>query len=166
MKENLMTRQPRYGIFFAVLAAGVLAAAPWLLQATGDETQAPAAGKPPHPVVDTHELMELFAEPLYDYLKQEVDKTGDRDKEAWSTLRDRGLQTAEFANLIALREQVDNRDQWIEQCAKVQQAGLKLAEVAKAQKAQEVRSAYLGIIASCNACHKGFDPEHAPQIEP
>jgi hypothetical protein len=166
MKENLMTRKPPSVTFSAVVAAGALGAAFWVLQATGDENQAPTAGKPPHPVVGTHELMELFAEPLYDHLKQEVDKTDARDKEAWNTLRDRGLQTAELANLIALRNQEEHRDQWIEHCAKVQQAGLKLVEVAKAQNVQQVRAAYLGVIQSCNACHKDFEPDHAPEIEP
>jgi hypothetical protein len=144
-----------------VLAGGLLAAA--FLPA--QEQKKPAA-KPPHPVVDAHELMELFGEPIQEHLKSEVDKAGARDGKGWSTLGDRGLQVAEFANLIALREQTENRAKWIDQCAQLQQAGLQLAETAKAKNAEQIRPAYLAIIKSCNDCHSDFDPDHAPQIEP
>jgi hypothetical protein len=149
---------------WALLLVAALAAAPLALLLAADE--APPAGNPPHPVVGTHELMELFGEPLYDFLKAEVDKTETRDAKGWNALRDRGLQTAEVANLIALRQQEENRAKWIEHCAAMQQAGLKLAEVAKAKNTEQIRPAYLGIIQSCNACHKDFDPDHAPEIEP
>jgi hypothetical protein len=159
----MISRGPRN---VALLLAAALIAAPLALLVAQEAQTKTTAGKPPHPVVDSHELMELFGEPLFEHLKQEVDKSEARDGKAWSTLGDRGLQTAEFANLIALREQTENRDKWIDHCAKLQQAGLTLTETAKAKNTAQVRPAYLGVIQACNACHSDFEPDHAPQIEP
>ena len=122
----------------------------------------------PQPVVGTHELMELFNEPLYKQLKQAMQEepTGD---EQWSAIEHHGFRAAELANLVAIRggEHAEAEpEEWREYSAGLQQAGRELAEAAKTQDFQATQRAYRNLIDRCNACHSHFEPDHAPNLEP
>lgn len=130
----------------------------------------PASAEPdketlPRPVVETHDLMKLFNKPLYQLLKDEMQRTD--DKKNWNTISERGLQAAEVANLVALRKDggKDHR-QWQQMAADLQSAGLRLSEAARSEDAEQTRQAYQTLITSCNACHQATAPDHAPQLDP
>lgn len=116
----------------------------------------------PRPVVETHDLMNLFSKQLYQYMRRDVHRIG-RGEVSWPSIADRGLQTAEVANLIAMRQQ---DPKWLELSADLQRAGLALNQAAKRQNADQVVAAYRQVIARCNGCHEVMAPEHAPQLEP
>ena len=132
-------------------------------------TKAPAAESRhlPRPVVDTHHLMELFNQPLYDLLHQEVQRVDQPQEKTWETIGDRGLQAAEVANLISMRQYKNaDQNQWRELASHLQQAGIDLAEAAKEQNAGRVKTAYVELIGRCNACHNTMAPERAPDLKP
>ena len=116
----------------------------------------------PHAVVETHDLMELFNQPLYRHLKQAMQQepTGEQ---GWKTIRQRGMQAAEVANLVALRK---SDPQWQQLTGELQQAGLKLAETAESKDFAATEQAYRSLLDRCNACHQAMAPGHAPQLEP
>lgn len=120
----------------------------------------------PGPIVNTHHLMDLFNKPLYQFLREEMQKElGEQTN--WDTIADRGLQVAEVMNLVAIRERQEGQTQaWMKHVRQVQQAGLQLAEMAKQQDADQTRAAYQAVIRGCNDCHQTFAPEHAPQLRP
>ena len=122
--------------------------------------------KLPQPIVDTHDLMELFNKPLYQYLKEAM-KQEPADDKGWKTIEERGLQTAEVMNLVAIRKLsgVSGED-WQRHVRTGQQAGLQLAEVAKSRNWNQTQEAYRGVIRNCNDCHQQVAPEEAPQIQP
>lgn len=119
-------------------------------------------GELPRAVVDTHDLMSLFNEPLYNYLKKAMQEEPG-DKEGWETIADRGWQTAEVANLVAMRN--DDR-QWRKFAADLQQAGTDLAEAAEAEDFDKSQEAYRAVIQRCNACHDESESDHAPELKP
>ncbi|MEX2579429.1 MAG: hypothetical protein WD342_10255 [Verrucomicrobiales bacterium] len=119
-------------------------------------------GELPRAVVDTHDLMSLFNEPLYEYLKKAMQEEPG-DKEGWETIADRGWQTAEVANLVAMRN--DDR-QWQKFAADLQQAGTDLAEAAEAEDFDKSQEAYRAVIQRCNGCHEESDSDHAPELKP
>lgn len=116
----------------------------------------------PRPVMDTHDLMNLFNKPLYQQLKQKMQQEPS-DEPQWKKIADRGWQAAEVANLVALRE---DQPQWRQLSARLQQAGVGLAEAAKAGDIQATRQAYSHLIERCNACHRTVAADHAPQLMP
>lgn len=89
--------------------------------------------QPPTPVVNTHHLMELFNRPLYSYLKKAMQEKP-QSEEGWKTIHERGLQAAEVANLVALRQVPKDHEQWIQFAADLQRAGVNLAEAAKSEE--------------------------------
>src|SRR5688572_14157681 len=76
-----------------------LAAAP----AGGESSANKAAQELPRPVLDMHHLMELFSEPYFERLKEEM-QTAPADDRGWKHLVERGQEGAEIANLVAIRE--------------------------------------------------------------
>jgi hypothetical protein len=145
----------------AVLAAGSLFAAMTFL--SGDELPEKAPRKLPTAVVDTHELMELFNEPLYKHLKADME-TEPADKKAWNHLKHHGIEAAEIANLIAIRK-VDDAAKWDPLARGAQQAGLDFARAAGSQDWAKTKSTYQAHINNCNECHKAFGKEKAPQLK-
>ena len=120
----------------------------------------------PGAIVDTHQLMDLFNKPLYQFLRAEMQK-GLGQQTEWDTIADRGLQTAEVMNLVAIRPQKEGQvRQWMNHVGQVQQAGLELAQAARQQNADETRAAYQNVIRGCNDCHQTFAPDNAPQLKP
>ncbi len=133
----------------------------------GDEVPTKAPEKLPTPVVDTHELMEVFYERLYEHLK--ADMTAEpADKKAWSHLKHHGFEAAELANLVAIRTVEDDalRAKWAGLSRDGQQAGLDLAAAATAKDWPKTQAAYQSLVKNCNACHEASGDDHAPQLEP
>ncbi len=156
---------------FVRTAAAVLVVSGLLLTLSvfplsGDDAKPAASGKLPQPVVDTHELMELFGEPYFEYLKEEMSKGAPDSNERWKTVRNRGWQGAEIANLFAMRKVEKNQAEWLEYCAQMQKAGVGMADAAKAKNGDGVKKSYQALVKSCNDCHTAFGEDHAPQLEP
>ena len=148
-------------VFLTSLANGALLLA--VLAAPSDaDSQAKPAQQIPQAVVDTHDLMELFNQPLYRYLQKAMQQEP-TDDQGWQTIRQRGLQAAEVANLVALRK---DSQQWQQLAGKLQQAGIDLAKAAEGQDFGKTQQAYRTLIERCNACHQTMAPQRAPQLEP
>lgn len=120
----------------------------------------------PAPVVDTHHLMELFNQPFYRKLKQGVQNEPSGEKQ-WKLINETGLQLAEVANLIVLREQAEGQEeQWNARAADVQQSAIQVAQSAEQRDYPQTRAAYQRLVQNCNACHQTLGGEHAPQLKP
>lgn len=150
------------------LIIAVVATAGWTMlddHSRAQDAAQPAARKTlPTPVVDTHHLMELFNKQVYIYMKKSVAKQP-ADDDGWSQISDRGLQVAEVANLVALRE-VEDSEQWLEAAAGLQQAGIELADAAKSHQWDATQASYRKVIQQCNDCHQARAPDEAPQLKP
>lgn len=140
-----------------LLVAGLIANA----QPEEQPASAPAKEKPPRAVVDTHELMELFNQPLLKYMKREMNKP--ENERQWQSIADRGWQVAEVANLVALR---NDQPMWIQRSTDLQQAGIQLAKTAKSEDLAATNEAYRAVIQKCNACHQTMGGDHAPELQP
>lgn len=126
---------------------------------------AQSARRMPAPVVEAHDLMNLFNKPLYTHLKSDMAQQP-ADEEGWKTLEQRGLQAAEVANLVALRPAKPPQQEWLQGSANLQAAGIALAEAAKSKDWEKTVQAYQGLVQRCNACHQARAPETAPKLEP
>ena len=145
-----------------LIGLGLLAAA----SAQNEKPQPKPSAKLPQPVIDAHELMEIFSEPLYEDLKKKMAEQPENDR-AWKLLAREGYRAAEVANLIAMREQAEEHAKiWEKESADARQGGINLADAAKKKDWPAVQTAYKTIIQSCNSCHQQVDPDHAPKIEP
>lgn len=145
----------------AVLAAGGLFGV--MTFVGGDEIPKTAPQKLPAAVVDTHELMELFSEPLYKHLKADM-ASEPADKKAWNHLKHHGIEAAEIANLIAIRKS-DDVAKWDPLCRAAQQSGLDFADAAASQDWPKTQNAYKSLIKNCNDCHTTFGHDEAPQLK-
>lgn len=118
----------------------------------------------PTPVVETKILMGLFNKQLYMHLKEEMTEQP-TDEKAWIALEQRGLQTAEIANLVAIRPAEPPLEQWLQGAANLQLAGINFTEAAKTRNWEATVTAYRGILQRCNECHRARAPDRAPQIK-
>jgi hypothetical protein len=109
--------------------------------------------------------MNLFNKPLYMGLKEEMAQQP-ANKKQWDELMARGLQTAEIANLVALRQVEGPKEAWLRGAADLQRAGVALADAAKAQQWDATQQAYQGLVQKCNNCHRALAPDEAPQLKP
>jgi hypothetical protein len=139
-------------------------------QVVVEQSPVQAAPAPPRPLppaagVDVPGLMRLFNKPLYVSLKETMVQQP-ADQKGWDDLRARGLQSAEIANLIALRPVEPQRAAWVQGAAEMQRAGIAFADAAKARQWDAARQAYAGLVQSCNNCHKARAPDKAPQLKP
>jgi hypothetical protein len=119
----------------------------------------------PAPVVEVGALMKLFNRPLYAHLKPEMEKQPADDK-VWTTIEERGLQAAEVANLVAMRQTRVPKDQWNQASGNLQQAGLALAQAAKTKNWDATTKAYHTLVQRCNDCHQAAAPGKAPVLKP
>lgn len=119
----------------------------------------------PRPVVDAHHLMHLFNLPVYEYLKESV-ATQPADADAWQVIQERGLQVAEVANLVAIRQEARIHPQWTAVAGDLQTAAMRLTDAAKAQNWEATRESYALVIQQCNRCHEAAAPDKAPKVEP
>ncbi|MFH5804487.1 hypothetical protein [Alienimonas sp. DA493] len=131
-----------------------------------DEVPKTAPQTLPAPVVDMHELMELFNEPLYKSLKKKVaEEPG--DARAWSGIEHDALAGAEIINLAAIREIGDeHKAAWPELTRSAQQAALDLAHAADAKDWSRTQAAWKALVANCNDCHQKVAPDAAPMLKP
>jgi hypothetical protein len=120
---------------------------------------------PPMPVVDVPDLMRLFNKPLYMSLKEKMMQQPANQAE-WDDLTAKGLQAAEIANLVALREVDPGREAWIQGAAGLQRAGVAFADASKTGEWNATRQAYVGLLQTCNQCHQARAPQEAPQLKP
>jgi hypothetical protein len=120
---------------------------------------------PPAPVVDVPGLMRLFNKPLYMGLKEKMAQQPANEEE-WNDLMARGLQAAEIANLVGIRQVKGPRETWMRGAADLQRAGVVLADAAKVQQWDATRQAYEGLVQRCNNCHQAQAPDEAPQLKP
>ncbi|QDT14966.1 hypothetical protein [Alienimonas californiensis] len=131
-----------------------------------DEVPKTAPQTLPAPVVDMHELMELFNEPLYKSLKKKVAEEP-ADARAWSGIKHDALAGAEIINLAAIREIGDeHKAAWPELTRTAQQAALDLAHAADAKDWQRTQAAWKSLVANCNDCHQKVAPDGAPMLKP
>lgn len=144
----------------AITALGMLGVAIVI----ADEVPTKAPQKLPAAVVDTHELMELFNEPLYEDLKAAM-ASEPKEKKGWSTIKHEGIRAAEIANLIALRKS-DDAAKWDPLARDAQQTALDLVHAATAEDWKKTQAAYTGLIKNCNDCHQAFGGDRAPELEP
>jgi hypothetical protein len=108
--------------------------------------------------------MQLFNKPLFDLLSQEM-QNRPADYKAWNTIRERGLQAAEIANLIAIRQPpAEHAEKWDALSRAVQLAGMELADAAAARQLQATSEAYERLKRSCNQCHETVSPQSAPRL--
>jgi len=147
----------------ALLAIGGLLAVAFV---AADELPSKAPDRLPTPIVDTHELMEVFSEPLYEHLKKDMAAQPADDK-AWSHIKHHGIEAAEIANLIAIRKVAGfDQTEWMTHSRDAQQSGLDLAHAATAKDWPKAQAAYKDLITNCNDCHTASGNDHAPQLEP
>lgn len=120
----------------------------------------------PDPVVELHDLMELFNRPLYMQMKASLAEMPNDDK-GWSDIEHRGWQVAEVANLVALHRDHDvSEGTWAGLTKDLQKAGVYLAEAGKAKDFARAQSAYRGVVQRCNICHRKVAPDEAPVLKP
>ncbi len=132
-------------------------------QSSADESDRQT--KLPVPVIDTHDLMSLFNEPLLKRL-QDAMSSKPTDQTAWAAIADHGRQAAEIANLIAIREMQEKHPRWVELCAPLQFAAIDLAEAGDQNDFQAATVAYRNLIQRCNDCHQQIAAGHAPILKP
>jgi len=126
---------------------------------SGSPNRMPAA------VVGTHELMEMFNQPLYKRLSAAMAKPPQNDRQ-WKTLAERGWQAAEIANLVAIRDHEHSTDAWTSFSSQLQRHGSELAEAAESKDFATAKEAYTSLIGTCNACHNRYGANHAPFLKP
>jgi hypothetical protein len=147
---------------------GMVAVAITLSGVPAGRAQQPTQAKArpiPAPVVDASGLMKLFNKPLYTHLQAAMEQKP-ADNKAWATIEERGLQTAEVANLVALRQAKPPQEEWAHLAGNLQRAGLVLADAAKAKDWNATIQAYEGVIQRCNECHETRSPGKAPMLKP
>jgi hypothetical protein len=119
----------------------------------------------PKPVVNTHELMELFNEPLYKELQTALSQDS-LDEKQWKSVEESGYKLAEVANLIAIREEAAEHPRWESMAVDIQQLGYELAKIAGKQELPAAREQFNAIVQNCNDCHMRTARDHAPELEP
>ncbi len=125
---------------------------------------APAGGTAP--VMDTHRLMSVFADPVMDEIK-EASKEAPATPKGWRVLQDKGMAVAEIAVLTMMREgEHEATPEWDQLSEVMKKAGIALSDAAAKKDFPGVQAQVTAIIASCNTCHKKYEPETAPEILP
>ena len=163
-----MTRISHMTRTLLLSAAGLAALVSAVLFTSGGTRASEPGAKPqalPRPLVDTHDLMNLFNKPVYQFLKEAMQEQP-ADENGWRTIQERGLQVAEVMNLVAIREASEKVPQWKQAAAAVQDSGLQLAEAGRSQNWQAATTAYRGVIEGCNNCHQRVAPQKAPVLRP
>ena len=144
------------GVLLVIVAAGIQAA-----------SGAVQAGKPmplePVQIVDTGELMDIFLKPAYAELQQAMAKAP-TDRKEWATIYQKAVRLAEIENLLFFRSHEDVRKpEWVKTAAEARQAAADVAAAAlrglrtvRAENYDAVRTGYVRVADTCNACHRTF----------
>jgi len=118
------------------------------------------------PIADTHHLMELFNEPLYEYLKKGLEQQPADDR-AWTGVAQNATRVAEITNLVMIRKRGEDQPKvWRTKATTVRQVALDLQQQAENQNLEASREAFRQLVQSCNDCHSTFARGHAPQLKP
>lgn len=121
---------------------------------------------PTAPVMKTDRLMKVFADPVVETLKGAI-KEAPATPKGWRVIQDQGEAAAEVAILTMLREgEHENSPEWDQFADAMKKAGLALGEAAAKKDFADVQAKTTALIASCNECHKKFEPDTAPEILP
>jgi cytochrome c553 len=117
------------------------------------------------PVLDTGETMDYFFEHPFEELQTAI-ATEPADRRAWRGLYKPTMQLAEGTNLLFIRnsEDYESTEDWKKLTVANRDAAMALGEQVKAKDYAAARTAYEGLVASCNACHEKFN-EDAPVFE-
>jgi hypothetical protein len=118
----------------------------------------------PQPVMKTAELMRTFNKPLYKAFQNQL-KQAPQSEDVWNEIHNHALQASEIANLISLRDNQANSQQWLELCGQLHKAGIDLAEAAKLRNWDATRRAAHGLVETCNACHTQVAPDRGPKLK-
>lgn len=155
----------RTGLGVGTLALlGIIASAVLLADEHGATEAKEEAAQLPSPIVSTHELMEIFNEPLYHDVSEAV-KEKPADKNGWAEIHELGVKGAEIINLVSIRKRAEKQDkEWKMLSREAQMASLGLAQAANDQDWQAVRMAARALVKNCNDCHGTMAPDHAPQL--
>jgi hypothetical protein len=119
----------------------------------------------PAPVVDARGLMGLFNKPLFEDLKDAM-KGEPKDDDGWRDIEGMGLEVAEIANLVAIREAKPPHEQWAQLSGNLQEAGIRLARAANKKDWGATDKAYERLVQKCNDCHETRAPGKAPRLKP
>ena len=128
-----------------------------------DSTNPDQSNAMPHPLVNTHELMELFNEPLYKSLQKTLRSTPQDDQ--WDSVQEDAMRLAEVANLISIRDRSDQQPRWNTLAKGLQESAQRLAVAADGKDYESSRAIYMATIKQCNQCHQEIEPGAAPQID-
>lgn len=166
-EATAMVRTLRSGQKFrSFLGFAAISFSGWLL-ASVDRTSAQEASsgqqKLPQPLVNTHDLMELFNEPLYKSLQKSLRSAPGDDE--WTSIREDATRIAEVANLVAIREMSDRHPRWDTLSKSLQDIAFRLAESADSKDYQSSRAIFAATIKQCNQCHQEIASGRAPQLE-
>lgn len=126
----------------------------------------------PEPILETGELMLLVIEPAYDELQHAM-ATPPTERQQSALLYQKAARLAEFENLILFRpEERSNKPEWKALATDARKTTMALAAVTlkalasdKDASFDDVKKAYEGVSARCNACHRAMSRE-APRIKP
>jgi len=121
---------------------------------------------PTAPVMDTAKLMKVFADPTMETIKGAI-KEAPATPKGWRVIQDQGEAIAEIANLTMMREgDHEKAPEWDQLADAMKKAGIALADSASKKDFADVQAKVTAVIASCNECHKKFEPDTAPEILP
>ena len=104
--------------------------------------------------------------PVMDEIK-EASKEAPATPKGWRVLQDKGMAVAEIAVLTMMREgEHEATPEWDQLSEVMKKAGIALSDAAAKKDFPGVQAQVTAIIASCNTCHKKYEPETAPEILP
>jgi hypothetical protein len=120
----------------------------------------------PVPLVEAHEVMELFFEHEFETLKELMQKEPTKRND-WKGIFNGALELAEAHNLLFFRDDEDymETDEWITLTVAGRDAALAIATSVKARDFSVIKSKYSAMVKSCNACHEEFQGDEPEVIE-
>lgn len=117
------------------------------------------------PILNSHQLMEAFFEKVHESLSDTM-KAEPQDARGWKTIRSGANSIAELSNLVLIRKEYDDLKTWYDMTTAMKSIALELAKAAEEKNFATASDRYKALVESCNACHKKFEPETGPVIEP
>ena len=128
----------------------------------------------PERIVDTGELMDLFLLPAYQELRRAA-ATPPATRQDWAAIYRTSVRLAEMENLLFFREpnRYTTNAAFPALAAQARRASVDVVNATLAGMVhagpgdyEAVRRAYLGVSASCNACHRGLNTLNGATIKP
>lgn len=116
------------------------------------------------PVVETGELMDLFLEPLYQELKQALEKPPQNRKD-WAAIYRAAVRLAEADNLLFFRApgRYTSDEAWARSADAARQAAADIASAtfvalrsARPESYEPLKARLTQVADTCNACHRAL----------